>query len=622
LTIHWQDRLAGLQNKIARLEAALQRLSVVDHRFFLVRVGLTVAGLLGLITAFLLRSNWLAGAVIAGFILLFIVVLVLHRRVQHRLRQFRLLRAFHHSQLARMQLDWNALPTPKTASVDHSHPFAADLDLLGSRSLHHLLDISASQGGSDRLAAWLLQPVPDPLEIERRQSLLHELAPLSGFRSRLALYGMDIRAEQGGVWESDRLLAWLSAAQPKGRRVPLLVFMFSLAALNIILFVLHTLGVLPPYWIATLVVYALIYFSRNRDTSDLFEETYTIGKGLEQFGQILVYLERYPCTAGSGLTRLCAPFKQAGQRPSADLRRLAWFTVASSLGNNPVLALLINLVIPWNLLIAFLLGRYKIELRGRLEKWLETWFELEALLSLANFAYLNPAAAFPQVLHNVSPDGQPVLHAVALGHPLLPPETRVCNDIRLHALGEVALITGSNMAGKSTFLRTLGINLVLAFAGGPVIATALVTVPFRLFTSIQISDSLGDGISYFYAEVRRLKALLDALQAGHPYPVFFLIDEIFRGTNNLERRAGSRAYLRALAGDSGVGAVSTHDLALAELADEKPGILNYHFREEVHGGQMVFDYLLRPGPSPTTNALTIMRLAGLPVDEVEMEDSS
>jgi DNA mismatch repair ATPase MutS len=286
-----------------------------------------------------------------------------------------------------------------------------------------------------------------------------------------------------------------------------------------------------------------------------------------------------------------------------------------------VLALLINLVIPWNLLVAWLLDRYKAALRAQLQTWLQTWFELEALLSLANFASLNPAAAFPQVLPGVPADSQPVLQAQALGHPLLPPETRVCNDFTLHSLGEVTLVTGSNMAGKSTFLRTLGINLALAFAGGPVIAAGLVTAPFRLFTSIQLSDSLGDGISYFYAEVRRLKALLDALESGHAYPVFFLIDEIFRGTNNLERRAGSRAYLRTLAGSAGAGAVSTHDLALARLADEKPGILNYHFREEVHDGRMAFDYLLRPGPSPTTNALKIMRQAGLPVDEVQPEDA-
>jgi hypothetical protein len=481
--------------------------------------------------------------------------------------------------------------------------------------------VSATQGGSDRLAAWLLQPVPDPAEIWRRQSLLHELAPLNGFRGRLALLGMDIQDEQGGVWESGRLLAWLNNSRSDVRRLPLLAFMFALAALNIALFVLNVTGILPPYWIGALAVYAFIYFSRTKDTGDLFGETYTIGKGLEQFGKILVYLERYPFPASGELAGLCAPFRQAGQRPSADLRRLAWLTLAASLGNNPVLALLINLVLPWNMLVAWLLERYKTGLRRRLEIWLETWFELEALLSLANFAYLNPSAAFPQVLADVPDNGKPVLRAAALGHPLLTPAARVCNDFSMQSLGEVALVTGSNMAGKSTFLRTLGVNLVLAFAGGPVIAAGLLTVPFRLFTSIQLSDSLGDGISYFYAEVRRLKALLDALQSGHPYPLFFLIDEIFRGTNNLERRAGSRAYLRALAGSAGVGAISTHDLALAHLADEKPGILNYHFREEVYDGRMVFDYRLRPGPSPTTNALKIMRQAGLPVDEVQPEDA-
>jgi DNA mismatch repair ATPase MutS len=173
------------------------------------------------------------------------------------------------------------------------------------------------------------------------------------------------------------------------------------------------------------------------------------------------------------------------------------------------------------------------------------------------------------------------------------------------------MITGSNMSGKSSFLRTLGINLALANTGAVVNATHLQISPFRIYTCIKVSDSLAEGYSYFYAEVRRLKALLDALEQTDTLPLFFLIDEIFKGTNNRERLLGSEAYIHALIGKRGTGAISTHDLELANLT----GLSNYHFADQVRDGQLTFDYTLRPGISPTTNALRIMRLAGLPVAE-------
>jgi DNA mismatch repair ATPase MutS len=226
---------------------------------------------------------------------------------------------------------------------------------------------------------------------------------------------------------------------------------------------------------------------------------------------------------------------------------------------------------------------------------------------------MNPDCVFPDVVSAELDSGSPIFVARDMGHPLLPDETRVGNDFTLERLGEVVIITGSNMSGKSTFLRTVGVNLCLAFSGAPVQASAWCTRPFRLFTCMTVSDSVTDGISYFYAEVRRLKALLEALQEPHPYPLFFLIDEIFRGTNNRERHIGSRAYIQALVGGHGVGIVSTHDLELVKLDHDIGGIHNAHFREDIAEGQMVFDYTLRAGPCPTTNALHIMRRAGLPV---------
>jgi DNA mismatch repair ATPase MutS len=179
----------------------------------------------------------------------------------------------------------------------------------------------------------------------------------------------------------------------------------------------------------------------------------------------------------------------------------------------------------------------------------------------------------------------------------------------------VSVITGSNMAGKSTFLKTVGINLCLAYAGAPVVAAELRSLPFRLHTCMRISDSIADGFSYFYAEVKCLRLLLDRLRADEPLPLLYLIDEIFRGTNNRERLAGSRAYTRALIGGHGAGLIATHDLELAHLAAQSEQIRNYHFQDSVEGDLLVFDYLLRPGASTTTNALRIMEMEGLPVDD-------
>jgi DNA mismatch repair ATPase MutS len=198
---------------------------------------------------------------------------------------------------------------------------------------------------------------------------------------------------------------------------------------------------------------------------------------------------------------------------------------------------------------------------------------------------------------------------------LIPPAARVTNDFEIRSPGEVEILTGSNMAGKSTFLKTIGMNLCLAYAGAPVIASCLRAQPLRLYACIRITDSIVDGFSYFYAEVKCLKGLLEALEAADDLPLLFLVDEIYRGTNNRERFIGSRAFIRAVLGKRGVGLIATHDLELAHLAEANALAHNYHFRDDVRDGRLVFDYRLREGPCPTTNALKIMELEGLPVDE-------
>ena len=271
---------------------------------------------------------------------------------------------------------------------------------------------------------------------------------------------------------------------------------------------------------------------------------YQLERVLRHLRAVLVYLENFPYARTPHLADLCEPYWRPANRPSASLRKITRIAGAAGVQQSHLLGFLVNIVVPWDLFFADRLNRYKEWAKDVLPVWIDRWYDLEAISSLATHSYLNPDGTFPEIM---SQEDGPILQAHALGHPLLSENVRVYNDFSFDRLGEIALITGSNMSGKSTFLRTLGVNLCLAFAGAVVHAQQLRAVPLRLFTCIQVADSVTDGISYFYAEVRRLKALLDALNGKDGPPLLFLIDEIFRGTNNHERLAGSRDYIRALA---------------------------------------------------------------------------
>jgi DNA mismatch repair ATPase MutS len=273
----------------------------------------------------------------------------------------------------------------------------------------------------------------------------------------------------------------------------------------------------------------------------------------------------------------------------------------------------LNLLVPWDFLVAHQIAGQSERLATLLPLWLDRCAELEALLSLANFSYVNPGYTFPRL---EEPESLPTFEAENLGHPLIPLQSKVTNDFSLGST-QIVVLTGSNMSGKSTFIRTVGINLVLAYAGAAVDAVSCRMSLARVFTCIRVTDSVQDHISSFYAEVRRLKQLLDALECADSLPLLYLIDEIFRGTNNRERLIGSESFMEALVGRRGAGIITTHDLELARMSETLPGIRNYHFREEIEGERMVFDYRLREGPSPTTNALKIMRMEGLPVRPVD-----
>ncbi len=638
-------RTAANQRQIDRLDRSLAAMNGVNNRYSWARAIVFLGGLVISATGFFVVGAGLFWLLLGVAVALFAGVIYFHRRLERSMRSFTLAREYHRIQAARVQVAWSELPPTREVAPRSGHPFEGDLDLVGERSLHRLMDTTVFDGGSLRLRDWLGSTAPNLDTIGNRQALVAELCPRSLFRLRLWINGStasgDPEAADRETWQPDDLLDWLSHHQSTEQMRPRLWLLSGLALLNLVAVATSLFGLIEPWWYFTFLLYFGVYMLISKPARGVFHEATALQGALEQLASVIGQLERRSYVGTPYLRALCLPFLDQSSRPTHYLNRIKTVAAATGVQGNPVIWFLLNAVVPWDYFFAYQLNRTKAEVVDYVPQWLDVWAELEALCALANLGYVNPQYTQPEVVLPVEQERGEVakiFSATRLGHPLLPDDEKVCNDFVMDHLGQVIILTGSNMAGKSTFLKTLGVNLALAFAGGPVDATCLQTDLFRLFTCIKVSDSVTDGISYFYAEVKRLKAMLEALDGGGlgdgradreeagdgpedetmddlvaQLPLFFLIDEIFRGTNNRERLEGSRSFIHALVGKHGSGLISTHDLDLVKLADEMASVRNYHFRDAIEDERMVFDYKLRSGPCPTTNALKIMALEGLPV---------
>lgn len=602
---HGADGSPDFDRLTLRLSERIARLKVRSQRCFRGRIVLFLlfVAILPLPFSAAIRLPLLAATAAA-----FLAVASVHRRIDRGTARCAAWLKLKREQQARKELDWEQLPSAAARLFPDEHPFAGDIDLEGPASLHRLLDFSVSHRGSALLAEWLGRIVPSIDEITARQRLVRALTPLRHFREHLRVEYDLVSADK---LDGDAFLHWLRNARIPASIRWLLPLMSVLAALNVALFLLWGYNVLPPWYLLGVLVYGVLYF-RYSDVREAFlEAAVRLDDELGRLKTVFRFLENYRYEGKEELRELVGPFLDPQDKPSRHIRRILRDVVAAGLSMNPVMMVILNLPLPWDFLFAARLERKRHALELQLPGWLDTLQRLEALQSLANFAHLHPGYHFPDVHEHI--EGGNLFEAKGLAHPLIPQHSRISNDFSIDKRGRVFLVTGSNMSGKSTFLRTIGINCALAFAGGPVAAESLRTQLFRLSTCIQINDSLREGVSYFYAEVRRLRDLLQEAAVDNAPPLLFLIDEIFKGTNNIERHVGAASYVEALAGSRGCGLVSTHDIDLTQLADRLPAVINLHFREHIVDDRMVFDYQLRQGPCPTTNALTIMRLEGLPV---------
>jgi hypothetical protein len=609
-----RSRDASLKRTLARTERLLAKGTKASTGLTRWRLTLFLVGLLCTVTLYKLGWYQRGNIVLTGFVAAFLAVAAYHSRLESRIHRLRLWNAIKAVHLARMRLDWAHIP-PRSGEPLTSHLYANDLDLVGPHSLTHLIDTTVSDHGAHRLRTWLLNQPPPPAVWAARHALVKQLMPRALFRDRLVL-----EAQLAGEQEINgrRLAAVLE--HPIGfPRLGLILAVQSVLALTTLILGLGALlNWLPGYWMFSFGLYAATYLMTDQG-EELLEHAVGLHHEMERLGTVLAHLERHAKAAGSALAHTCQSLTEPGRAPSSFVRTLARILSGISVKAHPLVHLGLNALCPWDLLFTFRLRQIQRRIHTRLSAWLDCLAEVEAASALATFAYLHPAYVWPAAITSPAQGngGNAALIARQLGHPLIPEQKRVTNDYALQGLGSVTLITGSNMSGKSTFLRTIGINFCLAQAGAPVCAGRFEWTWSRVACCIRVDDSLDAGLSFFYAEVKRLKIILEATRERQAPPVLFLIDEIFKGTNNRERLIGSRAYITALAQGNGYGLVSTHDLELADMEKRVPALSNAHFQEMVNAGALEFDYQLRPGPCPTTNALRIMELEGLPIADAD-----
>lgn len=607
-----QLRQMALRRTLRRLTGLIDQAVKASDRFTRWRLLVFLFGAAATITPYKLGWYQTGNAALVLFLVCFAIVAWHHNRLEQQLHRLRLWRELKQSHLARLQLDWSGIPA-RSFVVPESHPYAKDLDLIGPHSLLHLIDTTVSTQGRNRLVSWFLIQPPQGDQWRIRHALVKELTSLSLLRDRVVLEALlvDRRDIDGAA-----LLAVLRTPAGYPGLVPLLAVEAVLALFTLGFLFADLVMEFPDYWIGSFALYAFIYLMVRGRTADVFNHAVALHGQLEKVAAVFRHFERRSLALSPALAQLCASLRQESVKPSRSLTQAASLLHRLSIKAHPLVHYFANAIGPWDLYYTHRLQALQDRIIQVAPVWFDMFAEFEAASALANFAYLHPAYSWPEPIEKDrrtnDPAVEPANIGVELGHPLIPPASRVTNDLHLEGRGRILLVTGSNMSGKSTFLRTVGVNLCLAQAGGPVCATQYRWTWAQPACCIRVDDSLETGLSFFYAEVKRLKTILSAAEQTDGPTVLFLIDEVFRGTNNRERLLGARAFIAALARSRGFGLVTTHDLELTELARRIDRLSNMHFQETVEQGRLAFDYKLRPGPCPTTNALRIMALEGLP----------
>jgi hypothetical protein len=551
------------------------------------------------------HSNVAAAGLGATLIAAFVALVVWHARVIDAVERTDAAREVNAQALARLGRDWASLadvPPPSTLDFD-AHPYARDLDLFGHASLTKWLGPAATESGTARVFSWLLAPA-DPEIVRARQSAVQELASKVEWRETLSTEGYLGRIKPS---ELDAFLSWLESGSSSPRWLRILVV--ALTASIWILIAAQALGIVASgLWLVPMVPGIILSFVSARRADAVFDRVSVGERALRRYAAMLAHATAEQWSSPE-LLRLQQQLRAGGEAPAA-IRRVARLAEWSELRTSAaVLHFPIQAATLWDFHVLFAIERWRSRCGRHTRAWLEALAEIDALAVFASIAHHEPDWTLPRIDRL-----EDAIRATAAGHPLISADRRVANDVEVGPAGTVLLITGSNMSGKSTLLRAIGLNIVLAEAGAPVCATAFSMPPAALYTSIRVQDSLELGLSYFMAALARLKDIVDAAEShdDRSRVLVYLLDEVLQGTNSIERAIAVRAVARHLLDAGAIGAMTTHDLGLADEPPLASAAKLVHFTEHVEpDGKMSFDYRLRPGLATSRNALRLMQLIGI-----------
>jgi len=584
-------RLTARQALAQRLVRLERRISIARLVVFLAAGGVAFAAF----DRHVVSPWWIAApaAVFAALVLIHDRVITQRRRADRSV-------TFYERGVARIEHRWAGTGERGERFLDAAHPYAADLDVFGHGSLFELLCTARTRAGEDTLAAWLCAPAA-PDVIRARQAAVTELRPRLDLREDLALLGLDVRA---GL-DPEALAAWATAATTQAPGT-LRICAAVLVTLLVIATAAWHVGFSGPLPVITVLTAEAVFGMALRHR--VVRVVHTVqrpGRDLGLLTQLLDRLERERF-ASPHLAHLRAALDTEGLPPSVQIARLHRLIHLLDARQNQFFAPFAALLL-WTTQLALAIDAWHAANGPSIIRWLATVGEVEALCAFAGYAYEHPDDPFPEIV-----DQAPAFEGESLGHPLIPADRCVRNDVRLGDDLRLLVVSGSNMSGKSTLLRTVGTNTVLALAGAPVRAARLRLSPLAVGASIRLNDSLQAGTSRFYAEITRLRQLMDL--ANGPLPLLFLLDEILHGTNSHDRGIGAAAVVRGFIERGAIGLVTTHDLALAHIAQRPDGhAANVHFEDHLEDGKMIFDYRMRPGVVEKSNAVALMRAVGLDV---------
>jgi hypothetical protein len=595
--------VSPLEEYRARTDQRRQASQLLEKQFRRIGNARLAAGFAAVIVAFFVFGEvWISFWWLLLPVSIFAVLVVIHARIVERLERSQRAIQFYQRGLARLEDSWIGTGEAGERFRDPSHLYSEDLDLFGKGSLFELLSIARTRAGEDFLASWLLAPSSKE-EVAARHEAVRELRERLDLREDLAVLGATVRS---GL-DPDAAAHWGEAPEvlfPAGARYIAPAF----GAAMVLSLALYMAGILTrtPFLVVLLAEMAYAFFL-GTPTSRVTHAVESPAHDLLLLAELLRRLESEAFRAPL-LQQLHARLKAGSeQNASAQIEQLGRLGARLDWTENKVFQP-IAFALLWTAQVAMAVERWRSVHGRHVRAWIDTAGEFEALCSLANYSYEHPSDVFPE-LADISGGW---FEAEALAHPLMPESHSIPNDVQFGGETRLWIISGSNMSGKSTLLRTIGVNTVLAWAGAPVRAARLKISPLNLGVSIRVQDSLQDGRSRFYAEITRLREII-ALTSGRR-PVLFLLDELLSGTNSHDRQIGAAAIVQALIDHGALGLITPHDLALAHIADALPGrARNVHFADTLQNGELIFDYRLQPGVVERSNALDLMRSVGLQV---------